>query len=91
MEDQIQSLDQWFGPGVAKMDGSIVQDYKKTLEVAPELDVNYEVVSFGNKETVIIIRGTSTPWEYLVDAEIWMPIFFLLVKSVLPETVYYLL
>ena len=77
MEDQIQSLDQWFGPGVAKVDGSIVQDYKKTLEVAPELDVNYEVVSFGNKETVIIIRGTSTPWEYLVDAEIWMPIFLL--------------
>ena len=80
------TLDQWFGPEVAKVDSQIASDYRKTLS-EPNLAVafDYEVVSFGEERKVIVVRGTSTPWEWLADLQLWAGVSLIqLFQSLLP-------
>jgi hypothetical protein len=55
------TLDEWFGPGIGKMDTKTTSDYKNTLK-NPNLAVNYDIVSFGDKMSVVAVKGSSSPW-----------------------------
>lgn len=64
------TLDEWFGPDVAKVDSEISRDYKEGLAESA-LDINYDLFSFGDKRKVIVVRGSKTSWEWLTDAQLW--------------------
>lgn len=55
------TLDEWFGPDVAKVDSEISRDYKEGLAESA-LDINYDLFSFGDKRKVIVVRGSKTSW-----------------------------
>lgn len=55
------TLDEWFGPDVAKVDSEISREYKEGLD-SSQLDVNYDLFSFGDNRKVIVVRGSKTSW-----------------------------
>ena len=79
-ESQTQTyLNEWYGEGAAVNDIDIVNDFKLTLQsLSPEDEfsdsaVSYRFFNFGNNEGVLSIRGTSTIWDLMADAQLWLP------------------
>ena len=58
---QQDNLNEWFGSGVGKFDSNITRDFKKKFKI-PDLAVSYDIVSFGDKDSVIVVRGSHTTW-----------------------------
>ena len=60
-ETQQETIDEWFGPGIGKMDTNVTRTYRETL-TKPDLAVSYDIVSFGSELSIVTIRGSRTAW-----------------------------
>lgn len=67
-------LDEWFGPGIAKMDSNTTRDFRSESKL-PNSDAIYSIVSFPNNSSVVTVRGSHTAWEWLTDFQIWTAVF----------------
>lgn len=52
--------------------------FKKIQALTPEgmfsdSAVSYRFFNFGNQKGVVSIRGTSTIWDLMADAQLWLP------------------
>ena len=78
-ENQTQTyLDEWYGEGAAFNDIGIVNSFKTVQALNPtdefsDSAVSYRFFNFGNNEGVLSIRGTSTIWDLMADAQLWLP------------------
>ena len=64
-------LDAWFGPGVATNRPEIVEQFRGKVE-GGQAAVDYRFVTFGDDTVgVVIVRGSTTAWEWLTDAQLW--------------------
>jgi hypothetical protein len=64
------TLDQWFGPGVGTIETNLTAQFRNTVSGGTAA-VNYDAVSFGSDFAVIMVRGSSTAWEWMTDAQLW--------------------
>jgi lipase ATG15 len=71
-EDTFQdNLDAWFGPGVAANQPGIVDQFRSGVE-GGQAAVDYRFVTFpGYSFGVVVVRGSTTSWEWLTDAQLW--------------------
>ena len=60
-ETHQKTTDEWFGSGVGTLDDHVIREYRKTLKI-PHLDVDYDVVSFKNNNSIVVVRGSGTAW-----------------------------
>ena len=69
--DTIQAkLDQWFGEGVATDRQDIVDQFR--MQVAGgNAPVTYNLYTFPGDVGVVSVRGSTTAWEWLTDAQLW--------------------
>jgi len=77
-----RELEAWF-KGQAIDEDEIVQDYRSGIESA----VSFKLISFPNADdlSVILIRGTTSTWDILTDAQLWMPaVLMQFLREVLP-------
>lgn len=88
--DTIQdALDGWFGPGIATLDEQYVAEYRENVP-GGSADVDYGVVSFGKTPdrppvVVVIVRGSTSPWEWLTNFQLWAAVGFMqVVTYILP-------
>ena len=63
-------LDAWFGPNVATDEPEIVNDFRSKVK-GGQAAVDYRLVTFPNSFAVVVVRGSTTPWEWLTDAQLW--------------------
>jgi len=68
-----EMLDNWFGPGTGKVNSEIIRDFRETYKI-PELVGNYEIVTFGDAFSVVVTQGTSTAWDWLANAQLWLSV-----------------
>ena len=78
------SLDEWFGPGVAKIDIETIVDFRKST-AGGQAAVNYQIVDFGDDLAVIVVRGSVTSWEWLTDAQLWSAVAVIqVIQEIIP-------
>uniref|UniRef100_A0A7S2YHJ8 Fungal lipase-like domain-containing protein n=1 Tax=Entomoneis paludosa TaxID=265537 RepID=A0A7S2YHJ8_9STRA len=66
-----EKLDLWFGPGVATDEVEIVRDFRQQVE-GGNAAVSYHWVTFLDSTAgVVVVRGSTTSWEWLTDAQLW--------------------
>ena len=66
-----EKLDQWFGPGIAKDEVDIVREFRQRVE-GGNAAVSYRLVTFPDVAGAIVtVRGSTTSWEWLTDAQLW--------------------
>jgi len=65
-----ERLDDWFGQGVATEEVELVQQFRQEV-YGGNAAVSYHVVSFENSLGVVVVRGSTTAWEWLTDAQLW--------------------
>lgn len=63
-------LDEWFGPNVAKDEVEIVKNFRSEVE-GGQAAVSYKLVTFPGNAGVVVVRGSTTSWEWLTDAQLW--------------------
>jgi len=63
-------LDDWFGEGVAKDETDTVREFRQEIK-GGQAAVSYHLVSFPGNLAVVVVRGSTTPWEWLTDAQLW--------------------
>ena len=63
-------LDAWFGPGIATDRPDIVREFRSVVE-GGQAAVSYRFVTFPGSLGVIVVRGSTTAWEWLTDAQLW--------------------
>ncbi|KAL7556733.1 hypothetical protein ACA910_005158 [Epithemia clementina (nom. ined.)] len=64
-------LDQWFGPRVAKDELGIVLEFRQRVQ-GGNAAVSYHLVTFPEAGgAVLVVRGSTTAWEWLTDAQLW--------------------
>ena len=56
-----ETTDTWFGPGEAKWETNVTDAYRATLQ-NPDTHVMYDILSYGNETSVVVIRGSTTAW-----------------------------
>jgi len=78
-------LDQWFGPGVAFDNQTLVANYRNQTGTS-DSPVNYKFFVFPTQKLGIVsIRGTITAWDALTDAQLWSAAFlFQALRFLLP-------
>ena len=78
-ESQTQTyLDEWYGAGTVINDIDTVNAFKKVQALTPgdkfsESAVSYRFFRFSENTGVLSIRGTSTIWDLMADAQLWLP------------------
>ena len=74
-------LDQWFGPGYAYNNVTLVNEFKEDQkEITFGSAVSYKLITFranGQEggalpSAVLSIRGTQTIWDLMADAQLWI-------------------
>jgi lipase ATG15 len=70
--DLIQGyLDQWFGEGFAVNDEDIVNTFRQEVP-GGQAAVAYFLISFPSvNSAIVVVRGSTTSWEWLTDAQLW--------------------
>lgn len=78
-ESQTQTyLDEWYGPGAVVNDIQTVDAFKQVQALSPgdkfsDSAVSYRFFRFSENTGVVSIRGTSTIWDLMADAQLWLP------------------
>jgi len=68
-----EKLDAWFGPGSATNQVDLVEKFRSLIP-GGRAAVSYNLVTFeldGGAYGVLVVRGSTTPWEWLTDAQLW--------------------
>ena len=69
-----EKLDLWFGDGVAKDEVELTLEFRKQVS-GGNAAVSYHLVSFTNSQgdqiAVVVVRGSTTSWEWMTDAQLW--------------------
>eukprot|EP00529_Nitzschia_sp_RCC80_P005593 CAMPEP_0113486244 /NCGR_PEP_ID=MMETSP0014_2-20120614/24896_1 /TAXON_ID=2857 /ORGANISM="Nitzschia sp." /LENGTH=992 /DNA_ID=CAMNT_0000379909 /DNA_START=67 /DNA_END=3042 /DNA_ORIENTATION=- /assembly_acc=CAM_ASM_000159 len=65
------ALDNWFGEGVVVNEEQLVDDFRDAVDEGNSA-VFFKLFNFTNIDLAVIsIRGTTTPWDMLADAQLW--------------------
>jgi lipase ATG15 len=78
-ENQTQGyLDEWYGVGVVTNDIDTVNEFKRVRSLTSgdefkDSAVSYRFFNFGDNAGIVSIRGTSTIWDLMADAQLWLP------------------
>ncbi|KAL3801203.1 hypothetical protein HJC23_012603 [Cyclotella cryptica] len=89
-ENQTQTyLNQWFGVNNVINDVDTVNEFKRVQALGRGVFSNsavaYRLFTFADKESVLSIRGTSTVWDLMSDAQLWLSAtLFQALRVVLP-------
>jgi len=67
------TLDEWFGPGVGTIESNMTSSFRQSIPGGTNA-VNYNIVSFSNGMYVVLVRGSTTAWEWMTDAQLWAAI-----------------
>eukprot|EP00577_Skeletonema_sp_RCC1716_P002630 CAMPEP_0113383242 /NCGR_PEP_ID=MMETSP0013_2-20120614/6257_1 /TAXON_ID=2843 ORGANISM="Skeletonema costatum, Strain 1716" /NCGR_SAMPLE_ID=MMETSP0013_2 /ASSEMBLY_ACC=CAM_ASM_000158 /LENGTH=962 /DNA_ID=CAMNT_0000265775 /DNA_START=207 /DNA_END=3095 /DNA_ORIENTATION=- /assembly_acc=CAM_ASM_000158 len=83
--DSIQPLlDTWFGEGEAFLDEDVIPTFREAHPDLPSA-ASFQLVSFSDGSAIVCVRGTTTYFDFLVDARLWYAAsLFQLVQSAVP-------
>lgn len=84
-ESMPETLDAWFGKGVAYDDVARVAEFQTEEEARSA--VHYKLITFSRSPefAVVTIRGTSNGWDMLSDVQLWSASFLAqAVRTLLP-------
>jgi lipase ATG15 len=86
-ETYVDTLDAWFGPGMGTVEWELVEEFRLTI-AGGRAAVKYQVISFGEDLAVVVVRGSTSSWEWLTDAQLWGAVAWVqIVQTLLPAGV----
>jgi len=66
-----EKLDRWFAPGTAVSETRFVAEFRSEV-AGGAAAVSYDLVNFDSGALgVVVVRGSTTAWEWLTDAQLW--------------------